>query len=176
MNKMMIALWLAVATWLPVCVASAQSGEPWTAVATTGAVDESDLSIVSMSSSTVSFAASSPAAENIVVRYNVTATAGIGGQSDNFSLRFRDNGAQARVIAVLRQVNMNTGAATVLSTIDSDSYPPSASFRTVDGGFGSCGFEYDFYENAYFIEVTLSRTSAAGLPALQLLQLYGALC
>jgi hypothetical protein len=71
----------------------------------------------------------------------------------------------------LRLTGPGAGSVATLMTIDSDNYPGSSSFQTrsiwCDGG----GFSFDFVNHAYFVEVTMTRTTlpiTAGLESIQI--------
>lgn len=110
-----------------------------------------------------------------VIRYNVVATDGLF-QNNNcvqLLLRFRDDGNQARVFARLIEVNLGTGAATTRVTFDSNLFNPSPNFQTAASG---ANLSLDFGQNAYYVEVTLTKISpivtpfGGGKPALAALQ------
>jgi hypothetical protein len=145
----------------------------WTAVASTGTIDEADVAVVRLSASIADLAPAAAAAETVVLRYNVVATPGINTINDRLIARFRDNGTSARVTVTLRSFTLATGATSNLAVLDSNGFAAATSFQTQEVAFGGCAFTYDFASNAYSIEVTMSRTDASGTPALQLLQLGG---
>jgi len=65
------------------------------------------------------------------LRYNVVAVGGVvtGGDGILFAATFRDNGPGARVTLRLRRVNLATGLAETIATLDSNEFPPSGSFQ-----------------------------------------------
>jgi hypothetical protein len=112
--------------------------------------------------------------DSAVIRYNVTAVDGLFGANDlTMTIRFRDEGKSARVIAQLIEVNIMTGAEVTLLTFDSDTVPGQSGYQT--HGVTECGRreELDFVEHAYYIEATLTNSSlvlgsAAGIEIIQL--------
>lgn len=147
--------------------------EAWTTVASAGTVDDSDVGLVNLIGSTAQFKGTAPSSESILIRYNVTATAGIDAINDRITVRYRDNGPDARVVVSLLQLDLDTGLTTTLATFDSNAFPGSSSIQTQVVNFGGCWFNYDFAANAYFIEALLTRTTESGRPTLSAIQLSG---
>ena len=115
--------------------------------------------------------------DSAVIRYNVTAVDGLFGQAGiGMKIRFLDEGKSARVVAQLIQVNLASGAEDTLLTFDSDdpSVPVVDGYQTVDVFACTKGpGAFDFLQNAYYIEATLTTSSfvaesAAGIKAIQL--------
>jgi hypothetical protein len=147
-------------------------GQPWTSIGAVGTVDEGDVTFTGP----IAYLES----DSAVLRYNVVSVEGLfaaaGAMPTRTFLRarFRDNGDNNRVIVRLKSLGLNGAAAgdiTTLMTLDSDDYPGSSSFQTrsiwCDGG----GFSFDFVNYAYFVEVTMSRSSlpiTAGLVGIQI--------
>jgi hypothetical protein len=150
-----------------VSVTAAQA--PWTSVGSAGTVDEANLAIFNTSGPQVRILGTAPLPASLVIRYNVVAVDGVLGGSGALTARFRDTGVDSRVLAVLRQVNFTTGSTTTLLALDSDDFAPSPDLQAQE--VESCAIELDFGSNAYFIEVTLSKSTAAANPILQLLRI-----
>jgi len=147
-------------------------GQPWTSIGAVGVVDEGEITFTGP----LAYLAS----DSAVLRYNVVAVEGLFATSGLLptrtilTARFRDNGDNNHVVVRLKSQRLTgpgAGDITTLMTIDSDDYPGSSSFQTrsiwCDGG----GFSFDFVNNAYFVEVTMSRTAlpiTAGLAAIQI--------
>jgi hypothetical protein len=147
-------------------------GQPWTTIGSTGTVDEGEVTF----SGPIAFLAG----DSAVLRYNVVSVDGLFATSGPLptrtilTARFRDNGDNNRVIVRLRSLRLtgaSAGSITTLMTIDSDNYPGSSSFQSrsiwCDGG----GFSFDFVNHAYYVEVTMTRTSlpiTAGLESIQI--------
>jgi hypothetical protein len=112
-----------------------------------------------------------------VLRYNVVAVDGLVDAGPALGLprmtvRFRDNGNNGRVIARLRQVPLDGGNSVQLLVLDSNDYPGSSSFQTrTQTGCGDDAFTFDFANNAYYIEVTMTRTGLPVTPGLASLKL-----
>lgn len=160
-------------------IARADNFEPWTTVGSAGTVDEADLSEVLFTGGIASLRTTLPAQASLTIRYNVVAVDGLlqGGDAVNMKVRFRDNGANARVSVALRQYNFNTGLTTTRITFDSNSFAASNSYQvqSVNSRCFSGNF-FDFFNNAYFVEVTLIKTGSGGDPSLALVGIGSTLC
>jgi hypothetical protein len=125
---------------------------------------------------------SAPASTQAVIRYNVVAVDVLLASHDGYLLavRFRDNGAEARVRVFLREYNLNTGVTTTRMTFDSDNLsspsPASIQFQTRPATICSPDWHFDFVNKAYYIEAYLSRTSANGAPGLAAIRLGPLVC
>jgi hypothetical protein len=84
--------------------------------------------------------------------------------------RFRDNGANNRIVFRLKRVDLNTGAVQILMTMDSDLYAGSGSFQTREIGCGN-SFTFDFSNHAYYVEATMTRTNLPVTPGVAAIQL-----
>ncbi|AZZ89850.1 hypothetical protein EUZ85_03645 [Hahella sp. KA22] len=157
-------------------VGAAWAASPWTAVGSTGVVDEADAAEVNFSSGVAQISGAAPASSSVTLRYNVTAIADLdnGGVNKRLSARFRDNGSDARVVLSLRQYNYNSGLTTTLLTLDSNTRPANAAYQTHSVSDGCWTTSFDFSQNAYFIEAVLTRTSTAGSPGLAILRVEDA--
>jgi hypothetical protein len=150
----------------------------WTMSGTTGTVDEADLSLPLMANNVLQVSSTTLPAD-LDIRYTVT---GIPEALPNVSyantylLRYRDSGSNARVVVALRAQNIISGATTTLWTFDSDLEPQSANFQ-IPGFITTCGGGgFDFENNVYFIEATLTRTTTGTSPALATLQICSYVC
>ncbi len=149
----------------------------WTAAASTGAVDEADYAQVVFTGSLATLTPA-PAESQATIRYNVTAVDGLFANLTPTSwpaliVRYRDNGANARVVARLREHILNgpqEGQTNTLITFDSDLHPSSGGFQT--RAIGDCGVfpQFQFATpqivRVYFVEVELSKTGTVGNPGL----------
>ena len=171
MNTVLLQLLLVIAVVVSsVSVAAAQ----WTTVASAGTVDETDLGLFETVGSQVRIRNSAALPATGVVRYNVVAVEGVvGGNGIVMNVRYRDNGADARALFVLREFNFIRGATTTLLTLDSKTRPSSAAFQAQ--GISDCGPGFDFSTSAYFVETTLTKT-VDGNPALQAIQVGFTTC
>jgi hypothetical protein len=80
-------------------------------------------------------------------------------------VRFRDNGAGARVVARLKQMDTGFGTTTTLLTFDSNDFNQQTEMQRNSVYDLSGDFDY-FPHIAYYVEVTLTRSSASGTPEL----------
>ncbi len=143
------------------------NAEYWTAVGSTGTVDESSLGYIGFYQG-VAFNANYGTA---TIRYNVTATDDLfGGANTRFAMRYLDAGACTRVEASLIRYNLNTGVNTTLLTLNSDSFPQSAAFQTKFIDSASLP-AFDFDNNGYFVEVNLTDNCGSGNARIGLLRL-----
>ena len=103
------------------------------------------------------------------MRYNITPVDGLfppgfGLQTHALGMRFLDNGGSGRVQLRLRSYAKSdlssAWAVTTHETLDSDVLASSGSARD---HWRCIGHSFDFDDRAYYIEVTLSKTAAAGL-------------
>ena len=143
------------------------NAEHWIAVGSTGTVDESDLGQVGFYQG-VAFNGSHGIA---TLRYNVTPTDDLfGGGKTRFVMRYLDPGTCTRVEACLFRYNLNTGANTLLMTINSDSFPQANTFQTrfIDSAALPA---FDFDNNGYYVEVYLTDNCGSGNARIGLLRL-----
>jgi hypothetical protein len=155
-----------------VVTGSVTAAHSWTSVGSAGTVDEADLATFNASGPQMRIDGAAPLPASVVIRYNVVFSE----PGSGIALRavYRDNGAGARVVAVFRQVSM-TGATTTLLTLDSDDFSPMAGLQNQQAS-SSCDLEVQPLLNGYFVEVTLSKSTGAANPALQLVSLVPISC
>jgi hypothetical protein len=159
----------------------------WTAVASTGTIDEGDTGKIVLNndgSATIRPTISSTSAK---IRFNVVAVPGLEPPVDPniiqgglvFSMRFRDNGTGARVIATLKRVTLAgfffemPQSTAVMSTIDSDLAPAGNAWQT--GWAGIRVPESDglrFLEDGYVVEVQMIKHDSSGNPGIMGVQLF----
>jgi hypothetical protein len=167
---------LLTATFLVLCLAapiSAQGPETacWTAVGSGGTPDDADLEQFTTNLNAVGIRSAISSAQ-VLVRYNITAVDGLlQGSAKQLSMRYTDNGDNARVVARVRSINVNTGSGVTLAELDSDDFPSSASAQTQTLSFNCDDPALDFSTNAYYVEVTLIKTATSGAPALRALRI-----
>jgi hypothetical protein len=155
-------------------VTSAQN-RCWTAVGSTGTVDEAHLGIVALSSNS---AAVTGAVTNATVdiRYNVVAVDGVFGgdqRTKTLMVRFADNGPAAQVIVRLRRLNISNGVSATLVELNSDDYASSNVAQTQSKSFNCQGPEFNFEDNIYYFEVQLIKTGVGGNPLIRSIQICG---
>ena len=158
---------LALALFLLPLSLSAQTGT-WTAVASTGAIDEASLGAYATNGSFLQHLAGSLV--NVVSRYNVTNTFG-GGITDlppwnTLELGYFDNAAGSTVSAVLFRVDPCTGARMVLCSIISADNAVATCQR--------CTFsqQIDFSNFLYYVEVTVTRNANNLTPSARTLRIF----
>jgi len=159
----------------------------WTAVASTGVVDESDASKIALNSDGSAEIRSTISSTSAFIRYNVAADASLMPSPPNvdqggliFSMRYRDNGPGARVLAKLKRITLagwNPNApqeATVIATIDSDLGPAGDGWQTLWAQRASCCRSNEgltFLDYGYVVEVNLIKNNATGTPGIMGVQL-----
>lgn len=157
---------LAVALFLVPLSLSAQTGT-WTAVASSGDIDEASLGAFAVNGPILQHAAGSLV--TVVARYNVTNTFG-GGVSDlppwsTLELGYFDNAAGSAVSATLFQVDPCTGNRVILCSITSaDTTAPNCQRCTF-------GQQINFANFLYYVEVAISRNSNNLIPSARTLRI-----
>ena len=145
----------------------------WTTVGSAGTVDEADSQRVAFDLGTATLRPGAVGTLNL--RYNVVAVDGLfRADGAELGVRFRDNGAAAQVIVRLKRYNLETGALTTLLTLNSNAFPAQNGFQlrtAVD-----CSLRFNFFDFAYFMDVELTKDTAAGTPALAIIQLASVRC
>jgi hypothetical protein len=161
----------------------------WTAVASTGTIDEADGAKIALNTDGSAEIRSTINSTSAKIRYNVVPSRGLERLVDPneirggliFSMRVRDNGAGARVVATLRRVTLAgfslelPQTTTVVATIDSDLAPASDGWQTVWAQHGNCCNDVqglDFLNSGYVVEVQLIKNNATGTPAIMGVQLF----
>ncbi|MDX2043311.1 MAG: hypothetical protein SF097_18995 [Acidobacteriota bacterium] len=169
----------------------------WTTVGSAGTIDEASVGKLVMQGSTISFPEILPPERGIisadssafafqipqetvsgVVRYNVVATDGLFENGDFLGMRsrFRDDGNNAQVILRLFEINITTGATSLVLTLDSNDFPARSNYQTQSVST-FVGNRINFLESAYFIEATLVQKRSpltpfgSGNPGLAVIQL-----
>lgn len=158
---------LAIALFLLPLSLSAQTGT-WTAVASSGDIDETALGIFAVNGSSLQHQGAS--LTSIVARYNVTNTFG-GGLTDlppwtTLELGSFDNTNLGGVRATLFQVDPCTGNQVALCGVGSvDAAAPTCQ---------KCSFtqQIDFGQFLYYVEVVIFRSNGAVFPAARTLRIY----
>lgn len=144
----------------------------WTTAGSSGATeDESNPARPTYTNQTASLNPGSPAG-TYILRYDITATVnltGSGATNTRLRVRFRDEGDGSRVIVAILRSPVNGGVATVGTTFDSDSFTPGSGFQTQEITFPAATF--DFVNNVYWLEVTMTKASAANQPGFGLAQI-----
>lgn len=158
---------LAVALFLAPLSLSAQTGT-WTAVASSGALDETATGIHSVNGSSLQHQGAS--LTTIVSRYNVTNTFG-GGLTDlppwsRLELGAFDNTNLGSVRAILYRVDRCSGAQTPLCGVGSiDNAAPTCQVCTF-------GQQIDFSQYLYYVEVSILRSNGGVFPSARTLRIF----
>jgi hypothetical protein len=156
--------------------ASHQSEGVWANAVSGCAIDEADLSEYVVGKSLSHRAAT---IKTIVSRCNVEnlplSPPAFGGDPNGLELVYRDPdgpGTAYQVIAKLQQLT-NSGAVVTLATVDSNTEAiASPAFQTQ---FKLFSHDFDFDNNAYYVEVIVFRTNAQRVPAAAIVRLTGIL-
>lgn len=148
--------------------AAAARADHWTAVASTGTVDESAAGIFEMTGPSLGYLGGSPSLNRITARYNVTNTAG---QElppwTTLELGYFDAAPGSSVNARLVRVKPCTGTETTLCTAFSvDSPSPTCVTCTIPTG------TLDFANYLYYVEVSITRNSTTQRPQAITLRVY----
>ncbi|WP_191057725.1 hypothetical protein [Geminicoccus harenae] len=168
------SVWAAIATTALIGsfgypVTAAAQSSCWTTVGSAGAVDEADLSQVALNSSDTAILPR-VLAGTVDTRYNVVAVPGIFGgtlNSKEMTARIADNGASSRVVLRFIRQNFVTGVSTIVATLDSNAFAPSAVAQARTVSFNNDAPELDFKNNFYFISATLSKLGSSGNPVVR---------
>jgi hypothetical protein len=143
---------------------TAGAQDPWTSVGSAGTVDEADLPLVQLGTPIPGAVSMQSVFRGAVhVRYNVVAVGGVLNASGvMLTARLLDRGDAQRVVLQLKEYGLHTGLTTTLLTLDSDStsFSPAPVFQEESVTVGGCDPPFttlNFVDNAYFVDVTLSR-------------------
>lgn len=167
---------LFLALSLAFILAPSASAQPiWTAVANTGAMDETATGIFAFitdgpgTPAGLRYLPASASLAPVIARYNVTNPdeANLVLPWTQLELGATDTGATMAVTASLVRVNACTGAAVVVCTVTSlNSATPVCNRCTFAAG------AVNFATNLYYVEVRLTRTTAASNPIAHTLRIF----
>ncbi len=144
----------------------------WTTVGATGTINNDDLNLYEIGPSTGLLTFAPNATGVFTVKYNVVPINGF--NASLFRIRFRDNGAAARVVAQLKRYNLSTGVTSTVVSYDSDIHAaPQNSWQTDVVCFGH---NFDVNQYAYFINAELTRSSSTGNTGLGAIQISSSNC
>ena len=150
-------------------------GGLWTTVGSAGTPDDASRNVVNFTGTVAEV--KQTFSGTVRMRYNVDQT-DLDGYPVLLNVRYRDNGARARVIVLLKQHNFTTGNVTDVLSFDSDGGQPSNDFQV--GSAESCtltdSVSLNFSENAYYIEIELRRTGGSGNPGVSQIRLSSIVC
>ncbi len=158
-----LARFAAAALFLTALPLAAQTGA-WTAVASTGAPDDSSA----YATSVAHFQHASGALGMIYARYNVTNTYGLTDTPpwNTLELGYYDSSSLGTVTAILFQVDRCTGAVTFICG--------KTSADASSASCVSCTFtqQIDFSKYNYVVEVQVNRSSVNALPIARTLRIF----
>jgi hypothetical protein len=168
------------ATVAAIVIAAASAGSasaqthPWTSVGSAGVVDEADTGIVDFVNGEARMRATAAAGSVLNLRYNVVSLQDFSGFGQYLlRVRFRDNGAAARVQLNLRRYNHATGLTTQVAAFDSNGFAAAVGYQTRQICLGT---NWDFNAGPYYIEAALTKSGGDGQPAVGTIQLVPANC
>lgn len=151
---------------------AAFAARDWTAVASTGTIDNTSLSFFSFNGPALSYLPGSLSTAPLIARYNVTNTFDNNGNPDQpgwttLELGYTNPGGGAAITATLFQVDPCTGAQTPLCTV-------SAGVAT--NACNVCVFAppaiIDFSRHLYYVQVTLTRPNNGLFPTAKTLRIF----
>lgn len=152
---------------LPLSMSAQGPGAGWTAVASTGAIDEASLTAYETNGSFLQHLAGSVVP--VVARYNVTNSLAAFTNTppwDNLELGYFDNAAGSAVSATLYRVDPCTGNRLALCTVTS-----------IDNALATCRRctftqDMDFGNYLFYVEVTVTRNASALTPSARTLRIF----
>jgi hypothetical protein len=100
-----------------------------------------------------------------VLRYNITVIDNLtssGATATRLKVRFRDEGAGSGVIIRIMESNINGGSIILGTVFDSESFAPGSGYQTQEIVMPALAF--DFTQNVYWLEVTLTKDSVSNQP------------
>jgi hypothetical protein len=159
----MRTLSLAVLSFL--FVLSAANAQSWTATGSTGAVDESALSIYEVGTASIGYLSTSSSTSSIYVRYNVTCQGDDTPAWTTFEILANNANLTNGVVATLYSVNASNGTVTLLRSIGTTASSSTTTSSTSLPSL-SCSTNY------YVVEAILSRLSSSAHPVLLGVRLY----
>ncbi|MFL5802156.1 MAG: hypothetical protein ACJ8CR_10500 [Roseiflexaceae bacterium] len=158
---------------------AAVPGAFWTAVGSTGTVDEASQSLILHE---LGYVRMKPGViGRAIIRYNVVAVDGLlpGGNTRRITLltHFLDNGPGAQVVTRLCRVpHVGAPAAACFLTIGSNPDVVPVSWRTKLATSACQAVDFNFGRYAYVVEVQLIQTTTAGVAALSTLRSHATAC
>ena len=160
---------IASATPAPAPTSQVAPGRPWTALGSTGAVDEASLSVYAFGTSEVGFKPGGTG-RVVVARYNVTNTFDNNANPNKPGWRTLEMGSNAPLNTIIEaklfQVKSCTPEPVLLCT---------ARNRSNDHPCAKCDISgtVDFTDNLYYVEVTLNRPrTSTELPRMFTLRIF----
>ena len=170
-----VALFLALSAAAQVDAQTFIPGSAWSAVGSVGIVDESKLSLVDLNDAVAGIRSTAPAGSVVYLRYpvpvlpwqlNVMPVGQLAYEHLTLSITFSKNEDAAFVVAQLRRVRLADGASTGYVAVDSVSSLPMGAVQTVEQQLACGGPCIDLAQYAYFVQVTLLKSTATAVPRL----------
>jgi len=152
-------------------------GDEWVTIGSVGTPDSSSSTRVQFTGTSVAFRAVESG--SAIIRYNVDFSSNLDHSDVSLSLRYRDDGQYAQVIARLKEQNLQTGVITDLVVFDSNKFAQSPSFQVQTGGTTctlTTSHPLDFSGNSYYIEVELKKSPIGGNPGVSQIRLHKIVC
>lgn len=146
-------------------VLSAASAQIWTAVGSSGAVDESALSIYEVGTSTIGYLSSSSSTSSIYVRYNVTDGGSSTPSWTTFEILGNNAGVSNGITATLYAISRTSGGATLIRSIATTGNNFTTTYSTSLPSL-------NFNNNYYVVEAIITRISSSAHPTLEGVRLY----
>jgi hypothetical protein len=157
---------LALATVALLAAPVASFANHWTAVPSTGAIDEADLSLYQVNGATLFFASGKTG--DIFARYNVTntSTSATSPGWTTLELGYTDTSVSGFVEAIFYEVDPCTGTRSVICSV----------FSSDDGtACNTCTFPsttVNFAANLYFVTIVVNRSTTAASPIANTVRLF----
>ena len=168
-----VLLFAGIAQWAPIPSAAAPPPVPWTAVASTGAADESAFGIFAFSGPSVGYGAVATSTAPIEFRYNVTNTGDTASSTPGWKTLEVGMFAPATsvVSASLYQVERCTGKQTLLCSVR------GTNFTGTTGQCRTCTLQttanpIDFARYLYYVDLFLDRNTPGEKPLAHTLRLF----
>jgi hypothetical protein len=165
----------AAALVLSLSAVGAHAVEAWSTAASAGTVDEASTKLLSLESPTVQFKTSKTGTATVRYPLHDLFVDPANPSPKWLGMRFRDDGPDARITAQLFQQDHASGVVTPISPlVDSDTVSPQAGFQFL--WRSNCAMALNFFQNTYWVEVTLARATTAGNPAVQQVRMDNVSC
>lgn len=154
---------LALLVGIPSAAWAQNVNQWWSTVATTGEVDEANQGVIDYNTPIATIKSTAPNPTTVTLRYQVSPVDGLFfAGCKQLRVRYRDDGAGARVQVFLRRVDITTGAMITHLSFDSNLFPQAAAFQTQ---IGPCGnFAFDWMRYSYWVEAVMSKSLAQDVP------------
>lgn len=161
--------------------AMGQANRSWSAAGATGTVDDDSVATAQLKNFAVTL---QPGVNGTVhIRYNITAVDGMNqycpATASTVKVRFRNSdnsGNTAKVTFDIKSTNVLSGGSNVLYSFSSNGIGAGTAFTTFTA---TPALDFDFAQNVYWIEATLTRSVAtefADIGSIQIWESAGTAC